>query len=42
MAAAIAVVATACYQDFDFGADHKADRYYVDEHDDWWDAPTGT
>ena len=42
MAVAIAVVATACYQDFDFGADHKADRYYVDEHDDWWDATTGT
>lgn len=38
--AVVGVLATACYQDFDFDADHKADFIYVHESD-WVDAETG-
>ena len=35
LAGAIAVATSACYQDFDFSGDHKADRIVIDADGDW-------
>jgi hypothetical protein len=40
VAAAVGVLATSCYQDFDFTADHKADHVYVEADGDWVNAET--
>jgi hypothetical protein len=40
--AAVALVATSCYQDFDFDADHKADLVSFDMQGDWTMHGTGT
>src|SRR4051812_1440328 len=42
IAAATALVATSCYQPYDFTADHKADHVYVMADGDWFNAETGT